>query len=99
MAFKQQLLDLWALLLDMGGWTLVALAALSILTVATALVSIVQIWLLQPYSYRSGAAKDLRYHIEKRMKAGQPNPRSKRVPQLLCVASCVRRARASDCLN
>ncbi|WP_321340570.1 MotA/TolQ/ExbB proton channel family protein [uncultured Cohaesibacter sp.] len=70
MAFKQHLFDLWSLLIDMGGWTLVALAALSILTVATALVSGVQIAMLQPHSYRSGAAQDLRYHIEKRKKAG-----------------------------
>nr|WP_321459478.1 MotA/TolQ/ExbB proton channel family protein [uncultured Cohaesibacter sp.] len=70
MAFKQQLLELWSLLIEMGGWTLVALAGLSILTVATALVSAVQIALLQPFSYRSGAAQDLRYHIEKRKKAG-----------------------------
>lgn len=70
MAFKQQIIELWTLLLDMGGWTLVALAGLSILTVATALVSAVQIALLHPHSYRSGAAQDLRYHIEKRRAAG-----------------------------
>nr|WP_321456689.1 MotA/TolQ/ExbB proton channel family protein [uncultured Cohaesibacter sp.] len=70
MAFKQQLIELWSLLMDMGGWTLVALAGLSILTVATALVSAAQIVMLHPFSFRSGAAQDLRYHIEKRKKAG-----------------------------
>ncbi|WP_316861692.1 MotA/TolQ/ExbB proton channel family protein [uncultured Cohaesibacter sp.] len=70
MAFKQHLSDLWVMMLDLGGWTLVALAVLALLVIATGLVSAFQIAMLHPFSFRSGAAQDLRYHIEQRKSAG-----------------------------
>lgn len=57
--YLAQFNEIWTLVLDRGGWTLVALIALSVLTVAAALRGCLQMIALKPFSSDTGAAQSL----------------------------------------
>ncbi|MEM9106573.1 MAG: MotA/TolQ/ExbB proton channel family protein [Pseudomonadota bacterium] len=52
-----------AFLLDRGGWTLIVLCFLSVLVLATAIVSILRFVALRPFAINSGACRELEGHI------------------------------------
>ncbi len=61
--YLPQLQDLWVLILERGGWTLVALIGLSVLTIAAGLNAMIQLFSLRPFSSKWGAALALTEYI------------------------------------
>ena len=55
----EQMSEIWTQMLDLGGWTMVVLALLSVLAVATALYAAVQLFTLRVFSNNKGAARHL----------------------------------------
>ncbi|MTI44275.1 biopolymer transport protein ExbB/TolQ [Roseibium hamelinense] len=56
--------DLLFLFHERGGWTLIVLVGLSVLTVATAFVNLIRVAGLKPFSSRSGACRELAQKID-----------------------------------
>ena len=81
-ALEHQLHTLFTLLFDRGGWTLIALACLSVVAVATTMVSCAHLTWLHPFSSHRGAAAIMRQSVEQSFANG--NSRS-HVEELLTI--------------